>query len=67
MSATTVFFRFLFLAGASVKRKISELKGALAKASYMRKVITRTVKLNLHFIKFLTGDFEVVKEPYHST
>lgn len=67
MSATTVLFRFLSLAGASVKRKISELKGALAKPSYMRKVITRTVKLTLHFIKVLTVDFEVARGTYHST
>lgn len=33
MSAVTVFFRCLSLAGASVKRNSSELEGALAKAS----------------------------------
>lgn len=34
ISATTVFFRYLSLAAASVKRNISELAGALAKANY---------------------------------
>lgn len=48
MSAVTVLFKFLSLAGASVKRKISELKGALVKASYgnkhTEKYVTKTAQ-----------------------
>lgn len=38
MSATTVLFRYLSLAAASVKRNISELAGALAKANYEEEI-----------------------------
>lgn len=34
MRASTVFFRYLSFAAASVKRNISELAGALAKANF---------------------------------
>lgn len=44
MSAVTMPFMYLSLAGASVKKKSSELGGALAKAIYMRKSVGKHYK-----------------------
>lgn len=62
MSAITVLFRYTSLAGASVKRKISEFRGAPDKASCMSKrasmiILVKTVYTSTRFFR---ADFEVV-------
>lgn len=63
MSAITVLFRYLSLAPASVKRKISEFEGALVKASCTRARAQNGKDIS----KLFEADFEAVKQTHHST
>lgn len=65
MSAITVLFSCLSLAGASVKRKISEFEGAPLRASYRRRRVWDSrdsfSQKCLH-VEFFGADFEVVSK-----